>query len=425
MRGLALLSLALLLSALPAEALALRLAVDPDNVSITGPLVSVNLRLSTGGGVTTWRTVDEGRERDMTELAYPLPSLVISAFTRNVTGRYSFVLDNRAFTAALPTVTYLPWRAEVAVNSSELIVINMSPSEEAQRDISPLRLTVTVKARLWSPALEYYVTFENPSSESVTLRGPYRGPLVYLIVYTSEPAKWAGIVVDTGTDRLRAQVFNGTAGMRFTVEADAIALALFEDPKNPKSLRQVVGIEPLRPKSLFVNFSRGLRLGDATIGNAVAMLISTQEVTLAPEESFTMAFRVSYLPYNPVILSMAGLDAAAIVASRGHLTNITTLAYRDPLKSMAELRAEVEGLSREVDKLKARIGELEGLKSYLENEMKIKDKEIADLRSSLAGKNTISLGLLVLGLVLGLVGGLVAARGREAVTREVPKKKRG
>lgn len=414
--------MALVITALPAESLSMRLFVDADNVSIISPLISVNLKQSMGGGITAWKTVEGGRDRDMTELAYPLPSLVLYAYTSNVTGRYTFTLGDRSHTVALPTITYLPWRAEVVANTSELIVVTMSPSPEAARDIRPLEVSVTVRARLWSPTLEYTITFVNPSAEAVNLKGPFRGPQIYLIVYTSDPSKWFGVVTDTGTDKFRGQRLNGTEGVRLLVNAESVAMASYADPKNSASLNQLVGIQPLEPRTLLVSFSRGLRLGNVTVSNAAVLTVALQEVTLSPQQSLTFSFRVAYLPYNPVLFSMAGLDSSAVIANRGYLNNLTVLALRDPIESFAELRGQVNNLSREVERLSARARELEGLKSYWDNEIKIKDNEIRNLRERLEGRNLVTIGLAALGLVLGLVGGLVAARARE--TREVPKKRR-
>ncbi|MEN2999834.1 MAG: hypothetical protein ABDH61_04590 [Acidilobaceae archaeon] len=422
---LALLSLALMFAALPAESQGMRVVIDENSVSIISPLLGVNIRLNQGGGITTWKAVEEGRERDMTELAYPLPTLAIYAYTKNVTGRYTFVLGDRSHTVSLPTLTYQRWRAELIANASELISVVLTPSPEAASDIEPLQVSVTVRARLWSPALEYTITFVNPSAEAVTLKGPFRGPQIYLIVYTSDPSKWVGTIVDTGTDKFRGQRLNGTEGVRVLVNADSIAMASYADPKNTASLNQLVGIQPLEPRTLFVNFSRGLRLGNVTVRNAVALTFATQEVTLLPQQSFTISFRVAYLPYNPVMFSMAGLDSSAIIAHQGYLNNLTTLAFRDPIASFVELRSQVNNLSKEVEKLSARTKELEGLKSYWENEIKIRDNDLKSLKGTLEERNLVTIGLLALGFVLGLAGGFVAARAREGVAREVPRRRKG
>lgn len=378
----------------------LRLRQIDDALEVSNPYYTIKIDAAKGGGISSWKLYD-GKEL----VGGPIPSLAINAYTGDaIKGRIRLV-DS---TAPLSTLAYMPWSSTIVANTSELVAIYLKPSEEALEDVKPLEVSVIMRFLTWAPWVEYSLTFTNPTGSEVKLKGPAGGPEFYLIVYSDEVEKWSGAVVDVGTRTL------GGAKLASGEERVAISLlsaALIYESNN--KISYVAGLSQLSQETVIVGFTRG-KVGNATVPNAATLSIKMlDEYVIKPEQSLEISFRVSYLPYNPVLLLSSGLEGPAIVANQTLLLDFLRLGERNPLETIAEYTRTIQSLRGEVANLTKRIGELEGLKSYWDNEMRILRDEISSLRESLSTRNVLTIGLVLLGAILGFAGGLVAQRRRE------------
>jgi len=118
---------------------------------------------------------------------------------------------------------------------------------------------------------------------------------------------------------------------------------------------------------------------------------------------------------EPTLIIQSGLEPAAIVVDSGVLSHIISLSnLEDHIRNITKpLQDRIKELDGEILKLKAKIGEFEGLKSFWENEISIRENQIKSLKTQISRQNFITLGLLVLGLMLGFVGGLLAGKIRK------------
>lgn len=374
-------------------------------LEIRGPYYTVKLDPNKGGGISSWRVAD-GKEL----LGGPIPSLALNAYTGNFTkGR----LTLGATEFPISTLAYMPWRATVVANTSELITISLEPSDGALEDVKPLRVSAIMRFLTWAPWIEYSITFTNPTGSNVVLRGPSGGPELYLIVYTNETERWSGVVVDAGGKAL--------GGARLASGEERLAIALSSASliyESNKKIGYVAGLSRPSPETVIVGFYRG-KVGNATVPNAVTIAIRLLDAyIIRPEQSLTISLRVSYVPYNPVLLLASGLEGAAVVANQTAYLDLLTLGQRNPLEALAEASRTIESLRTQVNNLTRKVAELEGLRSYWENEMKILRDEISGLRSSLSSRNVLTIGLAALAAILGFAGGLIAKRGREIVEVE-------
>ncbi|MEM0366160.1 MAG: hypothetical protein QXJ70_03775 [Acidilobaceae archaeon] len=401
------------------ELIGLKLRVEMNKVTVLSPFYHITFDLNRGFGVVGWVIRnDRGEFIDLIGGGYPLPSLVLNAYTRdNLTGRYTFILGNRTYTIPLSTLVYNEWDFEIYSNTSELITLIFTPSSRAQVDIDPLTITVTAKFRLWSPSVEFTFEIYNPSNKTIAVRGPRGGPELYLIAYSGDHDKWHGVIADTGLP-----FFGGTllseGSVNIAISLDSASLVYIDSINNKSIVRYIAGLRVLEPQSFYVQFSRGLTFGDAFIANAMALNLTLPETLLIqPGGSKTIRFLVSYIPYNPSLVISSGLESSLLVAYREYpaiLFNLTTIDTNELIKNLSRI---IQTLKDNLTRLDTRVRELEGLKSYWDTEIKIRDSTIKELQSRLGRQNLISISLMGIGLILGVIGGFIIFKVRSESVR--------
>jgi hypothetical protein len=187
-----------------------------------------------------------------------------------------------------------------------------------------------------------------------------------------------------------------------------------ENVTDKTSALYFVGVKPVQPLSYLALYQVGVRAEGVRLNTPVVLRLIADPVTLKPGDSFEFRFNVAYVYREPVVLAQSGLEPAAIVVDSNVLSNLIGFYnfegyVRNLTKPLQDRIGELQG---NISRLESRVRELEGLKSFWENEISIRDGEIKSLRSQLSRQNLISLGLLALGLVLGFSGGFVASRFR-------------
>jgi len=384
-------------------------------VTVSNYYYTVKLDFKRGVSVASWVVVlPNGSSVELLRLGSIIPSILFNAFTNRSSGYYEFTYNGTPARIPLSTLAFKPWSFEVVSNTTDLLVIQAKPGDEASVDVKPLNVTAIIKARIWSPSLEYIVRFENPSNESVTLRGPDGGPEIIIVVDDGSPDSWILSLADTGLGYLggTADVKPGEPIRAFSL--DAVALVRLENVTDKTSALYFVGVKPVQPLSYLALYQVGVRAEGVRLDTPVVLRLIADPVTLKPGDSFEFRFNVAYVYREPVVLAQSGLEPAAIVVDSNVLSNLIGFYnfegyVRNLTKPLQDRIGELQG---NISRLESRVRELEGLKSFWENEISIRDGEIKSLRSQLSRQNLISLGLLALGLVLGFSGGFVASRFR-------------
>lgn len=384
-------------------------------VTVSNYYYTVRLDFSKGLTVQSWVVIlPNGSRVELLRDGHLIPSIILNAYVDKPTGRYEFEFNGSKVSIPLSTLASKPWSYRVTANTTELLVIEARPSEEALVDVKPLHVEATLKFRIWSPSVEYTIVFSNPSNETITLTGPYGGPEVLVVVNDGAPGNWILALADTGLGYL-----GGTSDVKpgepiKTVSLEAAALVRLANVTAKTSMLYLAGFKPLQPLSYTVLYQVGVRADNVTIPDPVVMRLIMQPVTLKPGEVFQLRFTVAYIYREPAVIAQSGLEPAAIIVDSGVLSQLIGLAnveelIRNVTKPLNDRIKELEG---NISKLESRIRELEGLKSFWDNEISIRDREIGRLKSQISRANIIALGLLALGLVLGFGGGLLASRVR-------------
>jgi len=395
-------------------------------VTVSNYYYTVKLDFNRGISISSWSVIlPNGSRVELLRIGSVLPSILLNAYVSR-TGYYEFTYEGLTARIPLSTLAFKPWSYRVVANTTDLLSIEATPSNEALVDVSPLTVRAVIKARIWSPSIEYTITFHNPSNETVTLKGPHGGPEVVLVVDDGSPGNWILSLADTGLGYLggTADVEPGDPVRAFSLEA--VALVRLADVGDRASILYLAGFKPLQPLSYTVVYHVGVNAGNASIDTPVLLKLIAEPVTLRPGESFELRFNVAYVYGEPAVLAQAGLEPAAIVVNSGVLSQIIGLSnVEDYLRNLTRpLQDRIRGLEESISKLKSRVGELEGLKSFWENEISIRDSQIKRLQAQVSRQNMISLGLLALGLVLGFTGGLLVSRVRREELPVIKKRER-
>ncbi len=393
-------------------------------VVVSNYYYTVKLDFNRGVSISSWMVVlPNGSKVELLRIGAVLPSILVNAYVNKSTGYYEFVYGGQTGRIPLSTLAFKPWNFRIISNTTDLLTVRATPSDEALIDVRPLIVDAIIKARIWSPSLEYTITFYNPSNETITLTGPNGGPEIMLVVDDSSPDHWILSLADTGLEYL-----GGTADVKpgepvRTINLEAVALVRLANVSDKTSFLYLAGFKPLQPLSYTLLYHVGVKAGNVSLETPVILRLILEPVTLKPGDSFNIRFNVAYVYREPATIVQAGLEPAAIVVDSGLLGQVIGLSnfegyVRNVTKPLLDKIRELEG---NISKLESRVRELEGLKSFWENEISIRDSQVRSLRAQLSRQNLVALGLLALGVVLGFSGGLLVSRIRR---EEVPVRKK-
>jgi len=384
-------------------------------VTVSNYYYTVKLDFNKGVSVSSWVVVlPNGSKVELLRLGSIIPSILLNAFVNRSSGYYEFTYNGSTARIPLSTLAFKPWSFEVVSNTTDLLSIRAKPGDEALVDVKPLVVTAVIKARIWSPSLEYTITFINPSNETITLRGPDGGPEIVVVVDDGVPGNWILSLADTGLGYLggTAEVKPGEPVRSFNLEA--VTLVRLANATDKASAIYFAGLKPIQPLSYTILYQVGVKAGDLSLDTPVILRLIADPITLKPNDVFELKFNIAYVYREPMVLAQSGLEPAAIVVDSNVLGRIIGLYnfedyIRNATKPLQDRMRELEG---NISKLESRVRELEGLKSFWENEISIKESQVNSLRSQISRQNLVSLGLLALGLVLGFSGGFLATRFR-------------
>ncbi|MFN4046428.1 MAG: hypothetical protein ACK4H7_03725, partial [Acidilobaceae archaeon] len=274
---------------------------------------------------------------------------------------------------------------------------------------------------VWSPSIEYEVLIINPSNETVTLRGPFGGPEVLLVVDDGSPGHWLMSMADSGLSYFGGKASNETETPLRASALEAAALLRLKSPGNTSVVNYMAGFKPLEPLSYTLVFYRGFEVDNTTVETPVVMRAIADPAVLGKGDSRILRFTVSYLPGNARIAALAGLESALIVANPSFLLDV--LGLIDLEGKIRRLEDAIKNLTATINNLNSKIRELEGRDAYWQNELSIRDTRIRSLESSLKRQSIISIGLLALGVIIGVTGGFIASKLRMEATIAARKEK--
>ncbi|MDM7275621.1 MAG: hypothetical protein P3X22_005845 [Thermoprotei archaeon] len=224
-----------------------------------------------GASIVNWTINTPGGPVNLIGSGDFLPSVLLNAYTKNLTGVYEFTYKGRRLSVPLSTLAYKPWNYTIVANTTELLTVKLTPSPEALKDVEPLQVFVTVKFKVWSPSIEYEILLINFSNETVTLRGPFGGPEVHLVVDDGSPGHWLMSMADSGLSYLGGKASGETETPLRASALEAAVLLRLESPGNTSLINYMAGFKPLEPLSYTLVFYRGFEVGNTTVETPVVL----------------------------------------------------------------------------------------------------------------------------------------------------------
>ncbi|MDM7275396.1 MAG: hypothetical protein P3X22_004660, partial [Thermoprotei archaeon] len=276
--------------------------------------------------------------------------------------------------------------------------------------VSPFDVSAPDFTLAWSLSTDSDNLHKPFSTEPLTLRGPFGGPEVHLVVDDGSPGHWLMSLADSGLSYLGGKASGETETPLRASALEAAVLLRLESPGNTSLLNYMAGFKPLEPLSYTLVFYRGFEVGNTTVETPVVLRAIADPAVLGGGDSRILRFAISYLPGNARIAALAGLEPALIVANPGLLLDI--LGLLDLEGKIRSLEDVIKNLTTTINNLNSKIRELEGRDAYWQNELSIRDSQIKRLDSALKRQSLISIGLLALGVILGAAGGFIASKLR-------------
>ncbi len=306
---------------------------------------------------------------------------------------------NETYTLDYPgSLSLMPWTVEVMNESDTMLVVKLTPSEQALQDLEPLKAYAIVTFYSWTPLVGYKLVLVNNGDTGYTLEGRGGGAAIGILV-NDQSDTWKYGVEYNGTVREY-----DTLDLEWDNNIDGVFLFKRVQGRLAYMATLIPEIEPVK-----VVGTKGLKSGNYTSNTTYTLLFDLGTVNVPPKGETVVKFKISYLPAKPLQLAQVGLLDAAVQLDEGMLQLVKQgFTYLEEIQNLNStinsLRERVKNLQEELRKKDEKLAECQGCEDHWKTELSAAQEKIKVLQDRLEKAGMVQVAAFIVGLLLGFIG---------------------